>query len=156
MSTLAAIGSGLAGACTLTLIHEGARRTIPNAPRMDVLGARSIARGMSAVGYEPPTGAPLHTAALAGDILSNGLYYSLVGLGPPQGACLRGALLGLSAGIGAVVLPGPLGLGKGPSGRTAATQAMTVAWYVAGGLAAGLAYQLLAGATNGHTDKDQG
>jgi hypothetical protein len=51
--------------------------------------------------------------------------------------------LGLAAGLGAVFLPGPLGLGSAPSNRTTQTQAMTVGWYLLGGLAAGLAYQTL-------------
>jgi hypothetical protein len=55
-----------------------------------------------------------------------------------------GAALGLAAGVGAVALPERMGLGSAPSARTNETKAMTVAWYLAGGLAAGLAYSLLA------------
>ena len=65
-------------------------------------------------------------------------------VGGPKGALACGAALGLAAGVGAVALPEPLGLGGGPSARTDETKAMTVAWYLAGGLAAGLAYSLLA------------
>ena len=36
----------------------------------------------------------------------------------------------LAAGLGAVALPGPLGLGEGPSRRTRATEALTIAWYL--------------------------
>ena len=71
---------------------------------------------------------------LAGDIVSNAAYYSLTGSG--KNAWLRGGLLGLAAGVGGVVLPGPLGLGTAPSNRTTKTQVMTVAWYLLGGLAA--------------------
>ena len=63
----------------------------------------------------------------------------------PQNAVACGALLGLTAGVGALVLPGPLGLGEAPAKRTGGTAAMTLAWYTLGGLAAGLAYQLLGG-----------
>ena len=35
-----ALASGVAGACALTLLHEGVRRAVPDAPRMDVLGER--------------------------------------------------------------------------------------------------------------------
>jgi hypothetical protein len=83
----------------------------------------------------------LHGWALAGDLALNSLYYSLVGVGDREGAFQRGVLLGLAAGVGAVALPGPLGLGTGPSARTPATQAMTVAWYLVGGLAAAAAYR---------------
>ncbi|WP_317172766.1 hypothetical protein [Hymenobacter sp. HDW8] len=71
---------------------------------------------------------------MAGDLLSNGLYYSLVGTG--KNAWQRGLVLGLAAGIGGVVLPGPMGLGEAPSNRTPQTKLMTVAWYLIGGLAA--------------------
>jgi hypothetical protein len=140
MSFLKALGSGLVGAVALTAIHETARRITPNAPRMDVLGMRAIAKSMRALDQEPPV--PLHEITLAGDILSNSLYYSLVAIGDARTAVLRGAALGAAAGAGAVLLPEPLGLGEQPS-DSPATKAMTVAWYLAGGLAAGAAYQLL-------------
>ncbi|HEY1404511.1 MAG TPA: hypothetical protein VGB05_10320 [Pyrinomonadaceae bacterium] len=145
MSVLQAAASGFAGACALTLIHESARRSLPRAPRMDVLGMRAIARSMRRVGHEPPPAGELHTLALVGDVVGNSLYYSLVGVGRPEGALLRGTMLGLAAGVGAVLLPEPLGLGDAPSARTPQTKAMTVGWYLAGGLAAALAYRLLAG-----------
>lgn len=138
-----AVASGVAGACALTALHESARRTVPHAPRMDILGMRAIARGMEAMGKKPPVDGHLHDVALAGDLVSNSMYYSLIGLGGPQNAVRNGALLGLAAGLGGVLLPGPMGLGEAPSNRTRATQAMTVAWYVVGGVAAGLAYQWL-------------
>lgn len=145
MSVLTAAASGFAGACVLTLIHESARRALPDAPRMDVLGMRAIARTMRGVGQEPPREEELHAMALAGDVAGNSLYYSLVAVGRPEGALLRGTILGLAAGVGAVLLPEPLGLGDAPSARTPQTKAMTVGWYLAGGLAAALAYRLLAG-----------
>jgi hypothetical protein len=143
MSLTKAVASGLVGACTLTLVHESARRFIPKAPRMDVLGMRAIAKSLRLVGQEPPPADQLHKITLAGDIVSNSAYYSLVGLGEPDDALLCGTLLGLAAGVGAVLLPEPLGLGSAPSARTTETKVMTVAWYVAGGIAAALAYRLL-------------
>ena len=143
MSTLEALGSGLVGATALTAIHESARRTFSDAPRMDILGERAIAGSMRLAHCDPPPEGQLHTAALVGDVVANSLYYSLIGLGDPNTAVLRGALFGLVAGLGGVYLPGPMGLGSGPSARTPATKAMTVAWYTAGGIAAGLAFQLM-------------
>lgn len=143
MAALEALSSGLVGATALTAIHESARKTFADAPRMDVLGERAIAKSMKLVGSQSPREENLHSAALLGDVISNSLYYSLVGLGEPKTAVLRGAILGLAAGIGGVYLPGPLGLGNGPSARTPATKLMTIGWYLAGGVAAGLAYQLM-------------
>jgi hypothetical protein len=139
-----ALGGGLAGATVLTLIHETARRINPDAPRMDLLGMRAIAKLMQGAGETPPDDPSLHNLAMAGDMISNTLYYSLVGAGKKKTVWARGALLGLSAGMGGVVLPGPLGLGKQPSGRTNQTKAMTIAWYLAGGLVAAAVSHLLA------------
>jgi hypothetical protein len=139
---LKALGSGLVGACALTLIHETARRFIDDAPRMDVLGMRALSKAAHAVDVDPPV--PLHEAALVGDLVSNSLYYSLVGAGDSGDALRNGALLGLAAGLAAVYLPEPLGLGRQPTEDSPQTQLMTVAWYLLGGLAAGAAYSALA------------
>src|SRR5687768_11441271 len=105
-----ALTGGAAGALALTLVHEAARKSIPDAPRMDVLGERAISAGLRAAGADPLPRQQLHDAALAGDLAANAAYYSLVGMGKAEGAVVRGAVLGIAAGIGAVFLPGPLGL----------------------------------------------
>jgi len=140
---MAALLGGLAGAATLNLIHETARRILPEAPRMDTLGRRALARGLEAAGIGPPPRDELQAITLAGDLVANAIDYALVGVGSPTRPVLRGALLGAAAGVGAVVLPPHLGLGRRPRGVTPEVKAMTVAWYVAGGLAAGAAYRLL-------------
>jgi len=64
-------------------------------------------------------------------------------------AFVAGALLGLAGGIGAVVLPRPLGLTPNPTSRTLRTSLLTVALYTAGGLAAaGVAAARLPAATD--------
>lgn len=142
---LRALSSGLAGACALTLLHESVRRFVPNAPRADILGMRAIAKGLLAADVEPPADKPLHRVALVGDIVSNAVYYSAIGLGKADNALLSGTVLGVLAGAGAVALPGPMGLGEAPTNRTTATQAMTVGWYLFGGLVAAAMYRRLAG-----------
>ncbi|MDX5347146.1 MAG: hypothetical protein LPJ89_03410 [Hymenobacteraceae bacterium] len=137
MKILQSLASGLAGAAALTLVHEIARRVDPDAPRMDILGMRSLTKIMESADEEPPEGSTLHSMAMAGDMVSNSLFYSLTGTG--KDAWWRGAGLGLAAGLGAVYLPGPMGLGEAPSNRTTKTQIMTVAWYTLGGLAAAAA-----------------
>jgi hypothetical protein len=143
MKTGAALSSGLAGASALTLLHEVVRRVNPDAPRMDLLGMQAIAKLIKGAGETPPKADTLHTWALAGDLVSNALYYSLTGLGKSKQPLLRGSLLGLGAGLGAVLLPKSLGLDEEASNRTPATQAMTVAWYVVGGLAAAAVFRWL-------------
>jgi hypothetical protein len=127
--------AGAAGAIALTVAHEAGRRTIKNAPRMDVLGRRALERWLPAIGIEPPDRRALQPAALAGDLVSNSLYYAMVG-GRREGAWWRGTGLGLAAGLGAVTLPKPLGLGTAPHSSHASTNALTVAWYLIGGLTA--------------------
>ena len=140
---LIALASGVTGALTLTFIHESLRRYIPQAPRMDILGMRAIARGMYHLNKRPPEEDTLFEYSIVGDIISNSLYYTLTGTG--RHAWWRGAALGAAAGVGGVVLPGPLGLGKEPSGRTNATKALTVALYLVGGLAAAAMSRALIG-----------
>ncbi|GGG31633.1 hypothetical protein [Pontibacter amylolyticus] len=129
-----ALVSGLAGAVVLTITHETLRRLVPEAPRMDVLGMRAISKIMKKAGAQPPADDTLRSWAMVGDVISNSLYYSLAGAG--KDTWLRGSLLGAGAGAGAVLLPGPMGLGTDPSNRTNTTRAMTVGLYLLGGLVA--------------------
>jgi hypothetical protein len=145
MKALRALGSGLAGACALTLVHQAARRITDKAPRADILGMRALAKTIRATGRQSPPDDQLYPWTLAGDLVSNSLYYSLVGTGGGPATWLRGTALGLGAGIGALALPGPMGLGSRPTNRTVATQVMTVAWYLLGGLAAAGVATALAG-----------
>ena len=142
---LRAIASGVAGAAALTAVHETARRTIPHAPRMDVIGRRGIAKSMYAMGVEPPKGQSLQATALVGDLVSNSVYYSLIGLGSDgsRATWRRGLVLGLAAGLGAAFLPPLLGLGRQPGRRGPATHLLTVAWYTIGGLVAAAALRSL-------------
>lgn len=144
MKIMRAIGSGLIGAVALTLLHEILRRVVPEAPRMDLLGMRALSKSMRKLDVEPPKGKELFNLTIAGDLASNALYYSLVGLiGKGKQAWLSGAVLGLAAGIGAVVLPSAMGLGSGPSRRTPATAILTILLYLQGGVAAAAAYRLM-------------
>lgn len=138
-TVMRALAAGFAGACALTILHEIVRRRVPRAPRLDVLGMRAIAKGMRMAGGDPPDN--LHDTALAGDLIANTAYYSLVAAGGADKALLTGSLLGAGAGLGAILLPKPMGLGAGPSDRTAATQAMAVSLYLTGGMLAGAAYR---------------
>ena len=140
---LQSLGSGLVGASVLTVLHETARRFIPDAPRADVLGMRALSTVLESVDVEPPADDELHEWALGGDLLSNTLYYSMIGFAKPKHALLAGTALGLVAGLGAVGLPGPMGLGTAPTRRTDATAAMTVGWYVVGGLVTAVAFRAL-------------
>ncbi len=131
-----ALGPGLVGATSLTLVHEGARRVLKHPPRMDVLGKRALKKAVRWSGGKPAHGRRLHRQSLVGDLVSNSLFYALVAMGRPKRPYLRGTVLGLLAGLGAVALPHRLGLGKRPARARTSTALLTVAWYTLGGLMA--------------------
>jgi hypothetical protein len=144
-----ALISGAAGATSLTLLHETARQFVPHAPRVDVLGIRAIAASLRAVDQTPPSRNSLYWLAMLGDLTSNSLYYSLVGLGDRNHIWRRGFALGAAAGLGTVVAPRLVGLGRQPGQHTPETQIMTFLWYLAGGLAASAVASALDGADRG-------
>ena len=138
-----ALVSGLAGAAAVTILHQTVRMITPDAPRMDLLGMRAIEKSMRRADMEPPKGDKLYNITLAGDLVSNSLYYSLIGIGRDASTWFKGLTLGLVAGMGGVALPGPLGLGAAESSRTRTTQALTVLLYLTGGAVSALAYNAL-------------
>ena len=70
-----ALAAGVCGAVALTALHQLARRVTDDAPRMDVLGERAIARTVRAAGGTLPMQPTLHRWALAGDLVANSAYY---------------------------------------------------------------------------------
>lgn len=133
---LRALSSGIAGAVALTAIHQAARRVRPDAPRMDIVGMRALSRLMIAAGRIPPPPSQLYRLTLAGDLLANSLYYAAVPARDRAATVRRALLLGTGAGLGALLLPRPMGLDAPPHSESRANQVMTVAWYLAGAMAA--------------------
>ena len=134
---------GLAGACALTLLNESVKKLDKDAPRMDLLAMNAVARLMKGNNLLTQTAGKLFPIALAGDLVSNSLYYSMADSGDKKKTLIRGGLLGLGAGLGAVVLPRTLGLNDEATTRTLKTKVLTVTWYVIGGLVAAGAINLL-------------
>ena len=137
-----AFGGGLAGALALTALHQYIKTKDKNAPRMDFLGMEALTKALQSAGEPVPDENNLYYITMAGDVLSNAVYYSAAGLGKKQ-TWLKGALLGLAAGAGAVYLPKPMGLNEEHSARTTETKALTMLYYLTGGLAAAGAIKLL-------------
>lgn len=137
---------GLAGACALTALNEGVKRIDKNAPRLDLLGMNAVARLVKGKGLGAMTGkGKMMPASLAGDLLSNSLYFGMASAGDKKQTLLRGALLGLGAGVGAITLAKPLGLDERVVTATPTRKALTVAWYVIGGLVAAAVINMLDG-----------
>ena len=67
---------------------------------------------------------------------------------------MRGALLGLFAGLTAVILPKPLGLPQDASSKNLGTQIMTVGLYLMGGLVAAAVTHLVEDAQTPQEDDE--
>jgi hypothetical protein len=142
MKVLHALIGGLAGACAITALHQIIKSNDDEAPRMDLLGMESLAKIMNKAGVRPPADDALYYITMAGDIVSNTFYYSLTGVGNKK-TWLKGPALGLAAGIGAVLLPKPLGLNPKHSNYTRQTQLLSVLYYFAGGVVSSAVTKLL-------------
>jgi hypothetical protein len=153
MKVSAAIAGGLAGTLTVASLHEALRRLTPDAPRMDILDMDLIRKGLKSIHKEVPEEKELQRWAVGGELIADTAYYSLTGLGGKKGVWVRGTLLGLFAGITAVVLPKPLGLPEEWSNKTLGTQLMTVGLYLAGGLVAAAVTQLVENAQKANEEE---
>lgn len=145
------LAAGLAGAIALNAVHEAAHRLAPPdaaraAPRLDRLGTWALVRALGLdvrPSREANAAGPVYAAALALDTAVNAVGYALVGDGRGRPVA-RGLALGLAGG--ALAVAGATALGRGQDvGRTPATSALTVLWYVVGGAVAGLTARVLAG-----------
>jgi hypothetical protein len=144
MNLSSALG-GLAGACALTVLNESVKKLDKDASRMDLLGMNAVAKLMKGSGIKTPaTPGKLMPVSLAGDLISNSLYFGMASAGDKKKTMIRGALLGLGAGVGAVTLAKPLGLDERAANVPVKTKALTVAWYVIGGLVAAAVINLIA------------
>ena len=63
----------------MTLLNQLAKRYLPEAPRLDVLGLRLATAAFHKAGIEP-RGFSVKIVALIGDLVSNSIFYGLVGL----------------------------------------------------------------------------
>jgi len=133
MKLLASLAGGLAGAVTITLLHEIIRKIDPSAPRMDLVGKAVTEKLMHKAGQHPGK-KQLYASSVAGSIMANTLYYSLAGLGHKPLSV--GSMLGLTAGAGAVALPAKLGLNGAHSNGSMKRKWITMALYLTGGLVA--------------------
>jgi hypothetical protein len=135
MKLLSALAGGLAGACAVTILHEIVKKIDKEAPRLDLLGMESMAKGLKSANAEVPDDDTLYAESLAGDIASNTIYYSFAGLGE-ENTELKGGTLGLLGGLGAIYLPQFFGLNKDHTARTDKTKALTTLYYSLGGMVA--------------------
>lgn len=134
--------SGLAGAAAVTGLNYLGKRLTADAPKLDLLGRRAVRKASDAVAGETPSEGTVQATALGGDLMTNSLFYSAVGVGRAKRPEVRGLVAGLAMGTAVVVLAPMLGLGGKPLGRGAKGKAMAIGQYALGGLAAGLAHRV--------------
>ena len=128
---------GIAGAATVTALHQAIKAVAPDvAPRMDLMGMEAMTKIRKRIHLPVPSDEELYKQTFVGDIIFNTLYYSLAG---GNAADLKGTVLGIAAGIGAVQLPEKLHLNPEHSSRTKTTEYLTMGIYIAGGLMAAAA-----------------
>ncbi|MVN23405.1 hypothetical protein [Mucilaginibacter arboris] len=144
MKTGTALIGGLAGAVTLNLIHEAYRQIDKDAPHIHIIGEEALVKVLKEAKLpKPHTQKQLYLWTLTGDVISNALYYSLIGAGKRKNLLKRGLAFGLAAGLGAVFMPSKMSLADAPSARTTETKLLTVLWYTLGGLAAASVIKVL-------------
>jgi hypothetical protein len=140
MKLISSLAGGLAGAITVTIIHEVLRKTSPHAPRLDETGKQLTKNILQKAGRAPLSERQAYRSSLVGELLANAVYFSLAG-SQMKHAFRNGGLLGLTAGLSAATLPSKLGLnGNGAHSNGAHKKSgsskkwITIGLYLAGGL----------------------
>lgn len=137
MKLTTVLAGGLAGAVTLNLLHETYRKIDEDAPKIHLIGEEALVKMLKFANLpQPKNEKELYRWTMAGDIISNSAYYSLIGAGKSKNLWKRGLILGLAAGVGGVFMPKKMDLNNAPTDRTTETKVLTVLWYTLGGLAA--------------------
>lgn len=134
--------SGLVGAAAATGLNYLGQQLTSKAPRLDSLGREAVRKTSRNVAGTQPDESTVQATALSTDLISNSMFYSLVGVGRAKRPELRGLLAGAAAGAALVVIAPMLGFNKRNVGIGAKGKAMAVGHYALAGLAAGLAHRV--------------
>lgn len=134
MNLTRAIEGGLAGASTLTLLQQALQRINPDVPQLSLMGKPGIIRKIRKYTRKGKSTKKLYIQ-LASEILSATAYFGITALGKKKNAPLRGALLGLGAGLAATLLEKE---GSEDEQKDIGQQLLTIASYSGAGALAGL------------------
>src|SRR5437016_3786694 len=116
-SFLRTLGMGLASAVAVTLVQEGLRRVVAETP--------PLRRGLVRIGKRDGV------LRGVGGVVTNPLFYALVGARARRLGWMRGALVGALAGVAAVLLPPLLGFGRWGRGVRAVSRMMNTGFGLA-------------------------
>lgn len=125
--------AGFAGAVALNILHEVIRKNFKNVPHINEVGEEALLKITDHTSLEIKGENNLYATTLAGDIISNGLYYATT-------ATDKDLASGLIAGIGAVALPQKMGLNDAPVAENFQKKAMTIGYYVFGAIVTKFVY----------------
>lgn len=142
MGLIKNITAGFIGSVALNFLHETLRKNASNVPKINVLGEQALNKVLGELGTPIADENDLHKATLQIDLAANTMYYSLIG-GSSNWIWPKAVFLGLSAGIGALQLPEPMGLNSEPVTQTKQTQILTVGYYLFGALVTALVLKTL-------------
>ncbi|RZJ88794.1 MAG: hypothetical protein EOO20_12685 [Chryseobacterium sp.] len=129
--------AGFVGAAAMNILHESLKRK-SSTPKIDLLGEQALNKGLAYFGEHIDDEKQLYRATLVSDLISNTVYYSLIGSGKQKYIWAKVFFFGLSAGIGAITLPKPMGLDEAPVAETDSKKALTVSYYLFGAIVTGL------------------
>ncbi|WP_131725515.1 MULTISPECIES: hypothetical protein [unclassified Chryseobacterium] len=125
--------AGLGGAVALNLLHEVVRKTCKDVPHINELGEEALSKMTDGTAMKITNPDQLYAATLAGDVISNSVYYATT-------ATTHDFASGLLAGVGAIALPQKLGLDPDPVAGTTRKKVMTVGYYLFGAIVTKLIY----------------
>jgi hypothetical protein len=134
-TTLQALGYGLAGAAAAAIANETARRVAPRRSPLGFLRRRRF-NNLFAKG-------PLSKGTIVGNMLSNPLFFNIVGERNVKRNLLRSALLGVGAGLGSLALPRQKRSIWGARASRQGSGLLSFGRLLAGGLVAAAASRLL-------------
>lgn len=126
--------AGLGGAIVLTILNETLKNVNGDMPRIDLVGEEAVEKTAEYFGLELHNKESVHGASLVGDLVSNTAYFSLID-GEGKALWVKAAASGILAGLGAVTIPGEIGLDDAPIAKKTTTKVWTVGYYLAGALA---------------------
>ncbi|WP_378105506.1 hypothetical protein [Chryseobacterium sp. sg2396] len=120
--------AGLGGALALSLLHETIRKNFDNVPEINKVGEEALNKVLDKADMKITNHDQLYAATLAGDVIGNGMYYATTATSGFNIAS------GLAMGLGALALPGKVGLDENPVAETTQKKVMTVAYYLFGAI----------------------
>ncbi len=128
--------AGFGGAIALSILHRIVKDNFNDAPDFHEVEEEAIDKSLGKMNLQVKDHDRLYNATVAGDILTNALYYAFTPF-------KLNSVIGALGGAGAMVLPKKLGLDNTPIAGTDRKKLMTVGYYVVGALVAGGIYKML-------------